>query len=188
VRVEALHGDFREMSRYPVLQRAATPLRRRCYTMLGCTLANVDNEVLFIRDGLAQAVPGDLAVVDFQMTWTDAREPDRIRTADPAFRAPPAAGHARWFSGPLHRYAADVERTELGMELLIDCPVDGSYELAFYADVTRRGEQQRFHLFRVRRYNAEQLLATFARHGWERLACLPYGPAGKSAVAVLRRR
>lgn len=187
VRVEALHGDFRHIARYPVLRRHSGSERRRCYMLLGGTLANVDNEVHFIRDGLSQAVPGDLALVDFQLTWADARDPEAVRAADPIFRAPPAGMLARWFCGPLRRYASNVGHLQAGVDLVIDCPVRGSYEVDFYADATRGGDTHRFHLVRVRRYEPGQLLAAFERLGWQCVTWMAYGTDGKAAVALLRR-
>jgi transcriptional regulator with XRE-family HTH domain len=188
VSVEALHGDFRQIGRYPVLHRNVAPRHRRVYTLLGGTLANVDNEVLFIRDGLAQSQPGDLAVVDFQCAWADRRDPAAVRAADPTLQGPPPELHARWFTGPLRRYGTGIDGIKVGVELLTDCLIEGSYELDCYADATRGKDVHRYHLFRVRRYEPAALLATFQRQGWEAVQCLRYGPSEMSAVAVLRRQ
>jgi transcriptional regulator with XRE-family HTH domain len=187
VRVEALHGDFRHMARYPVLRRQAASPRRRCYVLLGGTLANVENEIPFIRDGLSQAAPGDLAVVDFQTAWADARNPEQIRALDPSFRGAPSGLNARWVCGPLRRYSSGVTEIQPGVDLVIDCPIRGSYEVDVYADVTRSGETHRYHMVRVRRYEPEQLLETFARLGWHTVTWMRYGPDKHAAVALLRR-
>lgn len=187
VSVEALHGDFRHIVRYSVLHRAAALRRRRCYVLLGGTLANVDSEVLFIRDGLGQSQAGDFAVVDFQLVWGDRRDPEALRAADPVLRQGPPELHARWCSGPLRRYGHDLEDVKVGVDLMADGAIEGSYELDFYADAVKGNAVHRFHLFRVRRYDLAPLLATFARLGWETERCWTYGPAGKAAVALLRR-
>lgn len=187
VRVEALHGDFRHMARYPMLTRQAASPRRRCFLLLGGTLANVENEIPFIRDGLMQAIKGDLAVVDFQIAWADARNPDAIRAADPVFKSPPSALNARWFCGPLRRYAARMSSIQPGADLVIDCPIRGSYEIDFYADVTRGTGTHRYHMVRVRRYEPEQLLETFARLGWSCVTWMKYGADQQTGVALLRR-
>lgn len=187
VAVEALHGDFRQIYRYPVLHRALCPRRRRCYLLLGGTLANVDSEVLFIRDGLGQSQAGDLAVLDFQLAWADRKDPEAIRQADPLFKAGTPEAHARWFSGPLVRYGGPIDSFTLGMGLLTDGGIDGSYEIDCYADAVRGSVVNRYHLFRLRRYQPEPLFATLARLGWQAESCLRYGPTGMSAVALLRR-
>lgn len=187
VRVEALHGDFRQLSRYPMLRPSLARHRRRCYVLLGNTLANVDNEVMFVRECLSLALPGDVFLVDFQTVYTSSSDPAEIRKADPAFLHPLVPLFARWFSGPLRRYGRDLDEMELGIDLLVDCPVQGSYELDFYADARRSGEAHRFHLARARRYDAERLLATFARYGWATDVWLRYGPDEHFAVAVLRK-
>lgn len=187
VAVEALHGDFRHMVRYTVLHRAASPRRQRCFVMLGGTLANVDSEVLFIRDGLGQSQTGDLAVVDFQLVWGDRRDPDGLRAADPVLKHGAPELHARWCSGPLRRYGKNFDEVRVGVELMPEGTIEGSYELDFYADATKASAVHRFHLFRVRRYVLEPLLATFARLGWDTLGCWKYGPDEKAAVALLRR-
>lgn len=188
VRVEALHGDFRQLSRYPMLRPARARARRRCFVLLGNTLANVDNEVIFVRECLGLALPGDLFVVDFQTAYTASMEPDDIRAADPAFAVPLVDVFARWFSGPLRRYARGVADVSLGIDLIVDCPVQGSYELDFFADARRAGELHRFHLARARRYDADKLLATFARYGWATDVCFRYGQEKRFAIAVLRRK
>lgn len=187
VAVEALHGDFRQIYRYPVLHRALCPRRRRCYLLLGGTLANVDSEVHFIRDGLGQSQAGDLAVLDFQLAWADRRDPDAVRHADPLFNTGTPEAHARWFSGPLLRYGGPLDRYTLGMGLLTDGGIDGSYEIDCYADAVRGSAVSRYHLFRLRRYQPEPLFATLARLGWQAESCLRYGPMEMSAVALLRR-
>lgn len=187
VTVEALHGDFRQIFRYPALHRSLWPRRRRCYALLGCTLANVDSEVLFVRDGLSQSQPGDMAVLDFQIAWADRRDPEAIRQADPLFKTGTPEAHARWFSGPLLRYGGAIDSYKLGMDLLTDGGIDGSYEIDCYADAVRTGAVDRYHLFRVRRYQPELLLAALARLGWQTESCLRYGPTQMSAVALLRR-
>lgn len=187
VTVEALHGDFRHIYRYPVLHRSLSPRRRRCYLLLGGTLANVDSEVLFVRDGLGQSQAGDVAVLDFQLAWADRKDPDAIRQADPLFKAGTPEAHARWFSGPLLRYGGPIDSHTIGMGLLTDGGIDGSYEIDCYADAVRGGAVNRYHLFRLRRYQPEPLFATLARLGWQAESCLRYGPTGMSAVALLRR-
>lgn len=187
VHVEALHGDFRHMGRYSVLLPSRAPHRRRCYVLLGNTLANVDSEVLFLRDCLSLAAPGDLAVIDFGLTYADPSAPEKVRAADPVLSGQIPDLHARWFSGPLKRHAQGVDSFTLGVDLHTDGGIPGSYELDFFADATRGRTVQRYHLARARRYNERALLDVFARYGWATELCLPHGPGKHAAVALLRR-
>ena len=122
--VEALHGDFRHIVRYPVLHRSLAPQRRRCYVLLGGTLANVDSEILFIRDGLGQSQKDDLAIVDFQLAWGDRHDPEALRNADPVLRSGPPEPHGRWFSGPLRRYGEGIDSYTVGVDLMADGSIE----------------------------------------------------------------
>lgn len=66
VEVNTLHGDFHHLARYGMLlPQSETTNRRRLYAMLGSTVANLNNEVVFFRDALSLAAPGDLCLLDF---------------------------------------------------------------------------------------------------------------------------
>lgn len=187
VRVDALHGDFRHLGRYPVLLPAAAPHRRRCYVLLGGTLANVDSETMFIRDCLSVAAPGDLAVIDFQLRFADPSDEAAVRAADPVLKNGIPELHKHWFTGPLVRYGKGIDSITVGVDLILDCIVPGSYELDVYADTVRGDSKERCHVSRVRRYEESALMATFERCGWKVELVRKYGPGDKLAGAVLRR-
>lgn len=187
VRVDALHGDFRHLGRYPVLLPAAAPQRRRCYVLLGGTLANVDSETMFIRDCLSVAAPGDLAILDFQLRYADPADEAAVRAADPVLRKGIPELHKHWFTGPLVRYGKNIDSINVGVDLILECIVPGSYELDVYADTVRGSATERCHLSRVRRYDEALLMATFERHGWKVELVRKYGPGDKLAGALLRR-
>ena len=187
LRVDALHGDFRHIGRYPVLLPASAPQRRRCYVLIGSTLANVDSETLFLRDCLSLAAPGDLAVIDFQLRYADPADPEAVRAADPVLRNGVPELHKQWFTGPLRRHGIGIDSLTVGCDLLLDCIVPGSYEIDCYADTVRGNTKQRYHLFRVRRYDEKQMLATLERHGWKAEVVRRYGVGEQMCAALLRR-
>lgn len=187
LRVDALHGDFRHIGRYPVLLPESAPNRRRCYVLIGSTLANVDSETLFLRDCLSLAAPGDLALIDFQLRYADPADPEAVRTADPVLRHGVPDLHKQWFTGPLRRHGIGIDSLTVGCDLLLDCVVPGSYEIDCYADVVRGSTKQRYHLFRVRRYEEKQMLQTLERHGWKTEVVRRYGAGEQMCAALLRR-
>lgn len=187
IRVDALHGDFRHIGRYPVLLPASAPHRRRCYVLIGSTLANVDSETLFLRDCLSLAAPGDLALIDFQLRYADPADPQSVRATDPVLRHGVPELHKQWFTGPLRRHGIGIDSLSVGCDLLLDCIVPGSYEIDCYADAARGITRQRYHLFRVRRYEEKQMLATLERHGWKAEVVKRYGAGHQMCAALLRR-
>lgn len=188
VRVESLHGDFHHLGRYAVLHQRAGSARRRCYTLLGNTLANLDHEARFVRDGLSTALPGDFMLVDFSLAFADVEDPDGVRRAEPVLNRPISPPFARWLGGLVSRYSADLRSFTLGTDLMTECAIPGSYEIGYFADVVLQdGQERRYYLARARRYDRGRLLAAFARHGWREVQVLPHGPGARGVLALLQR-
>ncbi len=189
VEIKTLHGDFHHLARYGMLlPQAETMNRRRLYTMLGSTVANLNNEVSFFRDALSLAAPGDLCLLDFQVILAKPEQPDEIRRKEPALVGGPSDNHKRWLSGPIRRYAENLKSWEIKVELNTMCPVPGSYELVVNAQVERgNGAQQRYMIFRLRRYDPAGLQKCLASLGWRVLMTLTYGPGDCMAVMLLER-
>lgn len=189
VDIETAHGDFHRMSRYPsLLPRPETRNRRRVYAMLGGTLANLDNEVTFIRDALTLLAPGDMVLLDCQLGYAPTDRPDEIRRLDPPLRHGPPDQHKQWFLGPVRRYCQDLKSCEVSVELNTYCAVPGSYELLTYANVERgNGQTQRYMLYRVRRYELAALQSCIEQMGFRLLEAYPYGPGSRATVMLLER-
>lgn len=188
VPVESLHGDFHHLGRYAVMNRRQGSTRRRCYTLLGNTLANLDHEARFVRDGLSTAQQGDYMLVDFSLAYGDPENPDAVRQAEPVLNRPIQPAFARWLGGLVSRYSADLRSLSLGTDLMTECAIPGSYEIGYFADVVLSdGQQRRYYLARARRYDRDRLLAAFARHGWKEVNVLPHGPGGRGVLALLIR-
>ncbi len=189
VQVQTLHGDFHHMWRYPVLlPRPGSPVRKRVYVMLGGTLANLDNEVSFVRDQLSLAAEGDFCVLDYQLAYASPSDPDAIRRTDPPLTKG-AVGHNSWMTGPIKRYCSDVARMDTDVELNTRTTVEGSYELDFFVTVhPSHGAPHRHLAFKNRRYTPESLRALFQDFGWSVLLDIPYGPTQMTSVLVMERK
>jgi transcriptional regulator with XRE-family HTH domain len=190
VQIATLHGDFHQMARYGMLlPRPETINRRRVYLMLGGTLANLDNEVVFFRDALSLAAPGDLCLLDFQIAYASPEKPDEIRRLDPPLVHGTPEGHKRWFAGPVRRYCQNLKHFEGGVELNVQCPIRGSYELNCFVQVERgNGRSQRYFLYRVRRYDPTELQRCLEGLGWRQLLMLTYGPNDRAGIMLLERK
>jgi hypothetical protein len=187
----ALHGNFHDLPKYPLYSERDVRTRTRVFTMLGCTLANLYNEVSFFRDTMSSAAKGDFFVVDFTNTFAPADNPDLIRRTDPAYLAGVRSNLKTWLAGPLHRYVRGLSDADFSIEVNTDCPVRGSYELTYVANLTVNGTpaHRRFASFRVKRYDAEQFEECLRRSDWQPIKRLPYGANNRNntTLSLLRK-
>ncbi len=190
--IVALHGNFHDLPKYPLYSEKDVRTRTRVFTMLGCTLANLDNEVRFFRDTMSSAVQGDFFLTDFTNTYASAESPEQIRAADPHYLSGIREATKSWLAGPLYRYHKGISEIEVSMDLNTDCTVRGSYELTYVANVTVAGTptKRRFAIFRVKRYDAEKLEECLSRCGWQPMERLPYGASDRSRItlSLLKKR
>jgi transcriptional regulator with XRE-family HTH domain len=184
--VIALHGNFHDLPKYPLYGERDIRTRTRVFTMLGCTLANIDNEVRFFRDTMSSAAKGDCFLTDFTNTYASADRPDEVRATDPGYQGGVRDSYKTWLSGPLRRYVKGLSGVEFSLELSTDCTVRGSYELTYVTNLTVDGtpSRRRFVVFRVRRYDAEKLHDFLHRCGWHKHASLAYGTNDRSNITL----
>ena len=182
----ALHGNFHDLPKYPLFSQHDVRTRTRVFTMLGCTLANLDNEVRFFRDTMSSAAPGDFFLADFTHTYASAEHPEKIRATDPAYLSGVRPAYKSWLAGPLYRYQKNLVDLELSMDLNTDCAVRGSYELVYVAHATVQGTstRRRFAVFRVKRYDAEKLEECLNRSNWRPLERLQYGLTDRNQITL----
>lgn len=183
-----VHGNFHDLPRYPqVSYTPARGRRRRIYTMLGYTLANLDNELRFFQHSLSHCQVGDFLLLDFQRRSTpSSASAEEILQTDLAFSAPFSKPHENWLAAPLRMHCLDLLSYEFRMNLETGCPVPGSYALDAVATVRSRSQpERRFSMFRFKRYDEEKLRQSLARFGWDRVASLSFGVAEKATVAML---
>jgi hypothetical protein len=189
--VFAIHGNFNDVSKNPLLYMHPRSIRRlRLFLMMGYTLGNISDEPWFFRDLAACAQPGDLAVLDFQLARAPADQPEKIRELDPPIRAKrPVASYTDFLSGPLRRHCRGLQGIRLRTELSTHCPVPGSYALENWAAVEKEDEPLRqFLVWRIKRYDLEKLSECLRSLGWNTLHAWKYGPEKLAAVLLIQRQ
>ncbi len=183
-----VQGNFHDLAGYPQVSYLPTKgRRRRIYTMLGYTLANLDNEPRFFQHSMAHACAGDLLLLDFQQrtTPTTSSEQD-IRSSDPALRVALPKAYAEFLAAPIRTHCHDYLSHDFSLRLDTQCLIPGSYGLDAVATVrTRSQTERRFSMFRFKRYDEALLAESLARFGWEKLVSLPIGESDRAPVAML---
>jgi transcriptional regulator with XRE-family HTH domain len=183
-----VHGNFHDLAQYPqVSYTPAKGRRRRLYTMLGYTLANLDSEPRFFEHSLAHCQAGDMLLLDFQQRPSPiGGSEDEIRRQDPAFHHPFKKVHADWLGTPFSAHCRDYVSHEFSLQLVTQCLIPGSYALDAVATVrTKNQTERRFSMFRFKRYDEALLTESLARFGWEKLVALPIGESERAPVAML---
>ena len=192
VTVWAVQGNFHHLPRYTQLHYAPQRAnRRRLITLFGNTLGNLDNEPSFFRHCLVGFAPGDLLLLDVDLTHASASNPAEIRQRDPALLNGVRPSHVEWLGGPLLRYCNGAVGVQLQYELETSCPVAGSYCLDALATINMLdGRDKRFSVFRFKRYDAQSLIRLLASLGWECVTHQAYGPnqAQPAKMLLLFRR
>lgn len=178
VEVEAVHGNFHELQRYPVLH-AGPGKPRRLYTLLGATIANLADELRFFRDLHSCAAPGDLALVDFQVAHDPPeRDPTLMAGAIPKV-------FFDWHAGPLRRNNAEVRNVAMHAQLHPG-RMAGSYAIHSVATVTMAdGSTRTYRVMTSARYRASDLAEALAVTGWRAVHVAPYD--SRSASLLLQR-
>ena len=189
--VFAIHGNFNDVSKNPLLYMHPSSIRRiRVFLLMGYTLGNISDEPWFFRDLAACSQKGDMAVLDCQLVRAPADQPDQIRELDPPIRAKrPVASYTEFLSGPLRRHCRGLQGIRLRTELSTHCPVPGSYALENWADVEKEFEPLRqFLVWRIKRYDLEKLSECLHSLGWNTIQTWKYGPEKLAAVLLIQRR
>ncbi len=186
VRIIAMQGNFHDLAQYPLFGERG---RARLFTMLGFTLANLDNEVRFFRDSLGGAGRGDYFLLDYTQGFASPDRLGDIEQLDPALRLIPEA-QKRWLTGIFRRYCRDFSGVDIHLEVNTDSLLRGCYELLYVARVAdRAGGVRRFVVQRVRRYDGAELEAALSRHGWPAVKRVVNWPQGSNRcdLVLLRR-
>jgi hypothetical protein len=167
-RVFAVQGDFHHLPRYAPLFRAqGRRPRRRVVCMFGNTFANLQSEILFVRNSLLAPAPDDLFLLNVPLACAPADQPDEILRRDPRLsgQMPRSLGQLQdrydeWLTGPIRRYTRGARSVELSTHLdTAACPVPGSYAADVRATVRLGGgEERRFSLIYLKRYEVHQLV------------------------------
>lgn len=187
VSVMTMHANFHDLSKYPIFEKRPKKNRQRVFTLLGNTLANLDNEVRFFRDTLSGCVPGDYFLADFTVAHASADNPDEIKQKDPVFQSPLPSTRQEWLSGPLKRYGKGVMDVEVSVELDTNCTVRGSYEILYVAKATMAEglPDRRFSVFRCRCYDPDKLTECLERLGWKARMVVPYASNERNKIMLM---
>ena len=183
-----IQGNFHDLASYPqVSYSPAKGRRRRIYTMMGNTLANLDNEPRFFRHCMSHCEPGDLLILDIRSRQAPlGASSDEIRQSDYGLCRPFSKAHSDWLGTPIRMHCPDLVSCEFSMDLDMHCPIPGSYALEAVATIkTKDQRMRRFSMARIKSYDQQQLCETLARFGWECLRSLPIGPQDRAPLAML---
>lgn len=183
----AIHGNFHHLPRYTQLHfKPELAHRRRVLVMLGHTIANLDNEVRFVRHNLAGYAPGDCLVVDICVAYGSPDNPHEIEAKDPAMRNGFRPSVEEWLCGPIRRYVPDLLDVHCSHQLDTACPIRGSYAIEIMAHVkTKSGGVRHFSIGRHRRYDPDELAKCLRQLGWNEIERLPYGVQGKTDIMLM---
>ena len=183
-----LQGNFHDLALYPqVCYSPAKGRRRRIYTIMGNTLANLDNEPRFFQHCMSHCQPGDFLVLDIRRRQAPLQASEEaIRKADSVFHGPFPKANAEFLSTPIRMHCPTVLKCEFSYVLETQCPIPGSYALDAVATVKTRDQvERRFSMFRFKSYDEPKLVQSLARFGWECLLSLPIGPQEHAPLAML---
>jgi transcriptional regulator with XRE-family HTH domain len=171
-----IQGNFHHLPRYAQLHYTpARSHRRRIYTMLGSTVANLDHEPMFFQTAFTGAAPGDLLLFDVDYGFTTLPDAAEIQRCDPALRKPIPDLHQRWLGGPIHRYCQDAQSVTFSYRIDTNRPLVGSYGLQFIATVGLPGKRTKeFCMAQSRRYQPGSMVECLRKLGWESLGVFPF--------------
>jgi transcriptional regulator with XRE-family HTH domain len=187
VDVWAIQGNFHHLPLYAEFF-AATPQkrRRRLFCMLGGTLANLDQELQFLRQSLLTCVEGDLLLLDVPLVGAAGNQPGELRQCDKLFAEGVPPQYAAWLGGPIWRHTRGVTGIDFSWEVETRCSVPGSYALLAMAALRASSRvDRRFSLFRFSRYDPAKLAVCLSEIGWEEMGAVAY--AGEHSLRLYRK-
>jgi transcriptional regulator with XRE-family HTH domain len=189
--VFAIHGNFNDIAKNPVLYMHPVSIKRlRVFLLFGGTFGNINDEPWFFEDLAACAQPGDMTVLDCQLTRAPIEQPEQIRSLEPLLKAghPPEAHH-KFLAGPLKRHCEGLTHIKLRSVLSTHCLIPGSYAIEFWGDIDVEYEpKRRFMIQRVKRYDLDKLSQFLSTIGWKTLQAWKYGPDKLAAVLLLQKQ
>jgi len=180
VSVYAIQGNFHNLQRYTALLHTPERAhRRRIVCLFGNTFANLQNEILFVRNSLMGFAPGDFLLFSVGETMAPADKPEEILSKDRLLAGKTAetmsTGRSlqdRMFCDLLRRYIHGLKSTEIKSVLdFAACPIPGSYAADIRATVKMTsGESKHFSIAYLKRYERRLLDETMIREGWQPVA------------------
>ena len=166
--------------------------------MFGNTFANLQNEIMFVRNSLLGFAPGDFLLLNVPATMASADDTEEILRKDRRLAGRPAAEtmsaalstQDRMFCELLRRYIPGLKSTEIKSVLdFAACPVPGSYAADSRANVKMTsGEVKHFSIAYLKRYDQERLDETMRQEGWRAVAYWRYAEEYHPRLLLLYQR
>ena len=195
VSVYAIQGTFHNLQRYtPLLHVPERAHRRRIVCMFGNTFANLQNEIMFVRNSLLGFAPGDFLLLNVPATMASVDDPEEILRKDRRLAGRISTDEKspqdQMFLDLLRRYVPSIKNAELSATLDFDaCPVPGSYAADIRASVKMvSGETKQFSLLYAKRYDQEQLDCKMSKEGWLPVAHWRYAEEYHPRLLLLYQR
>ena len=195
VSVYAIQGNFHNLQRYtPLLHAPERSHRRRVVCMFGNTFANLQNEVMFVRNSLLGFAPGDFLLLNVPATMAPANKPAEIVHKDrrlsgqvPTDEKSPQDQHQLEL---LRRYIPGIKSIDIKPVLDFDaCPIPGSYAADIRATVNMMsGETKQFSVLYAKRYDQELLDCKMCKEGWLPVAHWRYADEYHPRLLLLYQR
>jgi phenylacetate-CoA ligase len=194
-RVRAEQGDLRHVGRKLAgWGREEGAARVRLFTMFGGTFSNLDDELVFLREGLGGAKAGDLLLLDLSVASAPVDRLEEVLKRDPRLsemgQTGLRPGELAWLQGALADFVGaeglDVSRAQARVRLnTACCPIPRSYAVEVLAHVpVPEGGERAYSLIYIKRYEPDALAGALRAAGWDEVH---RESIGRGVVAVFQR-
>ena len=178
----ALLADLEELSVYADL--LCLPGRQRVILLLGGTLGELEDELRFLRYGLAACSAGDLLVLDVPLSAGEDEEARWRRQGGAARRCLDEA--KAWLTTALAPYT-EAEPIEWTLRLDARTTLPGSYAWSAVARLPDESRLREIEPWRRTHYQPAVLSERLGALGWEQVAACRYGEALPGELQVYWR-
>ncbi|MFO0576102.1 MAG: L-histidine N(alpha)-methyltransferase [Polyangia bacterium] len=182
VAVWALLADLEELSSHADLLSLSG--RQRVIVLLGGTLGELEDELRFLRYGLAFCGAGDVLVLDLPLSSGESQKARWARQGEAAQRRLDEA--KPWLAAALAPYAGG-EPIEWTLRLDPDAALLGSYAWSAVALFPGESPPREIELWRCKHYQPASVSGRLGALGWEQVAACRYGEALPGELQVYRR-
>ncbi|MFO0575643.1 MAG: hypothetical protein U1A78_16730 [Polyangia bacterium] len=181
VAVWALLADLEELSSHADLLYLSG--RQRVVVLLGGTLGELEDELRFLRHGLAFCSAGDVLVLDLPLSVGESQAVRWARQGEAARRQLDEA--KPWLTTALAPYV-DGEPIEWTLRMDPDAALPGSYAWSAVALLPGASASREIELWRRKHYQPAPLRERLGALGWEQVAACRYGEALPGELQVYR--
>lgn len=193
VRVTAMQGDFHRLPAYSAAFQS-THKTQRVLCMFGYTFGNLENEIRFLRNSLADLAANDMLLLDVTLVRAPADQSAEVFKKDPALTKRRPADYQRqmeeFMVTPLRRHLG--EDAPIAITPTLDtraCTVPGSYAIDVKATIdVPGGPSKSYSIAYVKRYEPAQLITSLAAEGWHLMQSWKYGGEFDPAMLCLFKR